>query len=450
MEVDVRVVKFLPRRTAALALVAAASGSVAFAQRGLLDPAFAGLPFEGWLGGGDQARMRWGASVSRPHLSAHQRLRTDVEIRLDGAELARRRGAGQLLILLQLRDQQGRRYQNHLAIDLAKVEEGAAKQDLVSTFSAFVTPGDYLVAAALYDTATREHTLKQIKLDVAPLRNDPLPEAWRDLPAVEYLPPVDPPDGWYLPSLGGRLLLPVKSRNPVDIEVIVNLTPSESASSSTEMQSWNLSVLVPALKVLSGLDGPGDRLSAELLDLSRQRVVFRQDDVRALDWTAMRRALAPGGAATIDLQSLERHRQSAAFFVAEVGRIVGARPERPSGNAAAPGRVLIVLSSPLEFGNGVNLKPIVLSSPPECRVFYIRYHSRHPTPPVRPGPSRGSARGLPSVFPRGQPPGPSDLYLQLDQLESTLKPLSPRLFEVETPEDFRRALASLLADIANL
>jgi hypothetical protein len=363
---------------------------------------------------------------------------------VDGAELARRRGDGQLLVLLQIGDQQGRRYQNHLAIELAKMEEGIAKQDVDLTFTAFVTPGDYRVAVALYDTATREHSVKQDKLEVAPLKNDPLPGAWRDLPAIEYLLPADPPDSWYLPSLTGRLRLPLKSRHPVEIELVVNLTPSEWVSGSAETRSRNLSVLIPALKAISELDGPDARLNVELLDLSRQRVVFRQDDVHVLDWTAMRRSLAPAAAATIDLQSLERHRQSAAFFVAEAGRIVAA----PPASARKPLRVLIVLSGPLAFATGVKLEPIALSPPPDCRVFYIRYHSFQRSSAAS-DMTRVSPRGMRSR--RGEPAaGPSDQEVQFDQLESTLKPLAPRLFDVETHEEFRKALASLLAEIAGL
>ena len=409
------------------------------APRDGLDRAFADLPFEQWLAGGQQARIVWGVSVSRPHLSAHQRLRAEVDVRVDGAELARRRGEGQLLILVQISDHQGRRYQNHMSMDLAKTEAGVSKQDVISTFTAFVTPGDYRVTAALYDTASHEHCLKQLRLDVPPLRNDPLPGAWLDLPAVEYLPVADPPDSWYLPSLA-CLRLPMKARSPVDIDLIVNLTPSESATHAPEMRTLNLSVLVPALKVISEVNAPGVRLNAELLDLSRQHVVFHQNDVHVLDWAAMRTALAPSQAATIDLQSLERHRQSAAFFVAEVARIIAATRGQPR-------HALIVLSGPLTFGTKVDLDPIAIDPPPDCRVFYIRYHSFQtapaPGPSVTGPPHRWSSRRW------GDFPGADPQALQFDQLESTLKPLAPQLFDVDSPEAFRKALATLLADIAN-
>ena len=46
--------------------------------------------------------------------------------------------------------------------------------------------------------------------------------------------------------------------------------------------------------------------------------------------------------------------------------------------------------------------------------------------------------------PRGGYPPP------IDQLEPLLKPLVPRLFEIATPEEFRKALATILAEIARL
>jgi hypothetical protein len=39
---------------------------------------------------------------------------------------------------------------------------------------------------------------------------------------------------------------------------------------------------------------------------------------------------------------------------------------------------------------------------------------------------------------------------QFDQLEPLLKPLDPRLFDVSTPEQFRKALATILGEIAKL
>jgi hypothetical protein len=55
-----------------------------------------------------------------------------------------------------------------------------------------------------------------------------------------------------------------------------------------------------------------------------------------------------------------------------------------------------------------------------------------------------------SIMGRGAPPRPTPNAVQQDSLEGTLKPLDPRLFDVETPEQFRKALAAILSDISRM
>ena len=130
----------------------------------------------------------------------------------------------------------------------------------------------------------------------------------------------------------------------------------------------------------------------------------------------------------IDVHSLENRGQNAQFFVTEVSRRI------------ATG-VLIVLSSPVAFDHGEDLHPIQLANGVNCRVFYIRYHSRQmrlPSAPLVPGPASGR-RHMPSTY--------SAAGAELDSLEQTLKPLKPRLFDVYSPEQFRKALGALLDEI---
>lgn len=429
--------RVLVARTAVLVLLSVAAGSQGFGQHGSLDPAFEKVPFDQWFAGAQQARIRWTARVSRAQLSAQQRLLAQVEVQADGRELAKRRGAGQLLIFVEFSDREGRRYQIHSVLDLDKVGEGIKASDVVSTEGVFVVPGDYRVRVALFFTSTREHCVKEDTLHVPPLKNDPLPDSWRDLPPVEFLPTTEPPDAWYLPAVSGRLRLPLETRRPVRIEVLVNLTPSERASGSNRVQDRNLGNLIPALKAISQVESRGAPLDVALLDLSRQRVTFHQDDVRDLDWPAMKDALAenPG---TIDLKSLQNRRQDAQFFLREVARRIAAAPDQPP-------RALIVLSSPVEFESREDLQPIRVPRAPDCRVFYVRYgleRERAPALPSFPTPGRRMG-GPPISMPRSS-------RVPIDQLASTLKPLAPRLFDVETPEQFRKALAAILAEISRM
>ena len=341
------------------------------AQRGSADPEFAKVPFEQWLSGAGQAQIKWTARILPATLSSFQRLLAGIEVRVDGAELARRRGEGQLMIFVQLSDETGAAWQDHGTIDLEKVEAGLKSSDVLYTESAFVLPGDYRVAIAIFDTATGEHSVRKDKLHVAPLKNDPLPQAWRDLPPVEFRPAAEPPDSWFLPTLTGRLYLPLEVKRPIRIDVFVNLTPSERVSGSLRARDRNLGALLPALKTISQIDSTNASLNVTLLDLSRRRVIFHQEQVRELDWPAMKTSIEEADPGTIDVKSLADRRHNAEFFVTEVSRRIDPRQSTP------PARVVIVLSSPVAFEPGEDLRPIQIAPAPDCRVFYFRFHAAH-------------------------------------------------------------------------
>jgi hypothetical protein len=77
-----------------------------------------------------------------------------------------------------------------------------------------------------------------------------------------------------------------------------------------------------------------------------------------------------------------------------------------------------------------------------CRVYYFRFQL---------APSRvllGMERGRGH---RGAPPGAVVVPgRQFDQLAARLRPLTPRIFDISTPEQFRRALAVVLAEISGM
>jgi hypothetical protein len=427
------------RRIALVVLLGVSTVSRILAQPGSADPEFAKVPFEQWLTGAGQAQIKWTAHVLPPTLSNFQRLLAGIEVRVDGAELARRRGEGQLLIFVQINDESGAAWQDHGSVDLEKIEEGLKASDVLYTESAFVLPGDYRVSIAIFDTATREHSVRKDKLHVPPLKNDPLPQAWRDLPRVEFRPPVEPPDSWFLPTVTGRLHLPLDAKEPLRIDVVVNLTPSERASGSLRARDRNLGALLPNLKTISQIDSVNTSLHVALLDLWRRRVIFHQEQAKELDWPAMSDSLEESDPGTIDVKSLANRQHKARFFVTEVSRRIDPSRSTP------PARVVIVLSSPVAFESGEDLRPIQLTPAPDCRVFYFRFHATHPRLVYAPqGPGNRRRRPDAPIAMEGRRPE------EPDQLASTLKPLGPRVYDVYQPEQFRKALAAMLAEIARM
>jgi hypothetical protein len=180
-------------------------------------------------------------------------------------------------------------------------------------------------------------------------------------------------------------------------------------------------------------------LNVALLDLSRRRVIYDQDHIGELDWPAMKAAMAEADPGTIDVKSLADRQHNAAFFVTEVARRIDPAESTP------PARVLIVLSGSVAFDSGEDLRPIHIKPAPDCRVFYFRFHAVQPRLAHSPFPEGGRRHRLDTSIPmevhRQQMP---------DQLASTLKPLAPRVVDIYQPEQFRKALAAMLAEVGRL
>jgi hypothetical protein len=433
-----------------LFLISAGFAQAAGTGAGWPDPEFEKVPFGQWLSGGPQTSLRWSERVLPVILSVHQRQLARIQVQLDGAEAAKRRGEGELIFYFQLTDTQGRIYQDHTSYDLEKVEVGLKSQDLVCTESVFVLPGDYSVAVAIYNTATKEHSIKKDKLHVAPLKTDPLPDAWRNLPAAEFVEPTDPPDRWFLPRIQGKLNLPLAPRHPLRIDVVANLTPSEVGGRSFGVQDRNFSFLFPSLKVISQVEAVDSTMNVSLLDISRRKVVFKQPAEGGLDWERIKSGLSNATSASIDVKSLADRRHNAAFFVKEIARRVA-----PTQDGEEPPRVVIVLSGPMVFGTDQDLQGIELRRPPDARVYYIRLQtvqSIRPLPDEQPYGRRrfGGGGSFPGRERRPDEVVEPPLNPRADQLEPMLKPLDPRLFEVNNADQFRKALAAILSDLATM
>jgi hypothetical protein len=210
--------------------------------------------------------------------------------------------------------------------------------------------------------------------------------------------------------------------------------------------------VIPALKVLTQMDIKNGSINVTLLDLERRKVSFNQEQAGKLDWTRLRAALLDNDPNQIDVHALENHEQNAQFFVSEIRKRLESAEQNgdvPLGLTADPACVLIVLSGPMAFPKGQDLRPIEATPEPGTRVFYIRYN-----PPLVAVP------GGPPMYgpqPRGRmapPPGVvfggRGAVATEDSLARTLKPLAPRTFDVTTPMEFRSALAAIMSEISRI
>lgn len=412
-------------------------------QTGLPDPIFDRVPFEEWLKGGGDGHIKFSVAIRPASLGAHQRMGVVFSIHIDGEEFVKRTGPGQMFVFIEVRDRDNTVFRTHRGVSYEELKNPGTVAFVNFDQYAFVLPGEYQLATAVFDTASQEHSLKKTKVRVPDLPRDPLADAWRNLPEVEYVTLGEPPDAWFFPEISSRLYLPIKNERPVRVDVVVNESPTELMTGKVgRTMKRNMGNLIPALKVLSQMEIQNGSLNVTLLDLERRKVSFTQEQAAKLDWPRLRAALLDNDPNRIDVHDLENHEQNAQFFVTEIRK----RLEKTESKGEEPARALIVLSGPMAFPKGQDLRPI--EAAPGVRVFYVRYN------PPAPNPGRGLMIG---PGPRGRGTGPPMGQIPVggsaareDSLAHTLKPLAPRLFDVTTPMEFRAALAAMISEISQL
>ena len=471
-----------------LAILIAASALLYAAELPSPHPAlFSDYPFDAWAAAPDHSSIKWEVHILPAQLSLHQRLIQRIETVVPGSELAKRRGRGEMAVLVRFEDSEGHQWRAGNHMSLRAVEPTVKSQELTFTAAAFVRPGDYRVSIALVDSETGEHNFVRRQLHIAPLKSDPLPNSWAGLPAVEVIHMSEGPDSWILPSVHGLLQLPLRHHAEVEyskpvplrvnasasavrttnaayvlpsreeaasgpnIEILVNTSPSERYSDTSSSMRRNMAAEIPALKVQSGITANTHSPKAALMDLTRHRNRFEPPDAASLDWSALGKALRESNPEIIDAKILARQSSMREYFADEIARRAG---------ESGPPRWLIVLSGSFSFGAQEETALPQLAPDPNRHIVYLRFvpefgpsglplTARVGTRIAPPHRVHGPTPGLGTLIPFG----PSHRAREADALfpddfERILKSMGAQVVTITNPETFRKSLASLLDQIS--
>jgi hypothetical protein len=412
-----------------LAFVPLLSGSP---QQGKLDSAFDDVPFDQWMTERAQSSLRLAVNVSHPELTFHQRLEASVQIEVDGKDLENRR-RGELIFYVQITARDGSRYQNHGSLDLTKLDQNVKAATIQYSYRAFFLPGDYSLAIAIVDSVSKERTISQGHFRIASLPQDTFAAEWRHLPPVEFIGAAESPDSWYLPGVKGRLEWAGSVEKPARLNIILTIAPSVTLPGTRATPSGGLPALIPTLKVISHPASPDLSENLEVLDIARHRAVFKQEDMHSLDWRGLKSSLGEANTVSIDVGSLADSHHDAQFFVSEVRRLLRDSPQPCE---------LVVLSTAIAFASGEDLEPISLEAMPPCKVTYIRYHGQLPVVNMFGRPQGGGRFGRGGRM-DGPMARPRSIPEPVDKLAATLKPLNPKVIDVDSPEEMNHALSEI-------
>ncbi len=437
------------------------------------DPVFSTVPFDRWVAQGDHVDIPWKVKISPPQLSEQQRFLVTVTITVDGKHLAKRPPGGELLMLVQIEDSQGRVYQGHASVALTDMNKDVRRADFVYTHSALVIPGDYRLTLAMLHRSDLnrnqgDHNLGHGVLHVAPLKNDPLPDLWTGAPPVEIIGKESEMEEWFHPDLTGRLYLPVETRRPVRIELLVNLPKSRSAG---EYYRQCMGGLLAQMKVLSQMELGNGTMNITLLDVQHHRAVALSRRGGSLDWSELQAALEQANPNVIDVRNLGTTREEAEFLAAEARGKLAENPGGSDERRSEPLPILIVLSVPAMLGGEVSGTPVSSAEIHEHNVYLLRYHppiTRKLARPPAMGPINindaaipdydisggraAAAMGGPPRMRQGPAPMPQGPFAaeKAISLQEVLKSLKPRIFDLQSPLQFREALAAILEEISRI
>jgi hypothetical protein len=311
---------------------------VSFAQPATREPDFSAIPFDDWIKSRNDWKLHWTLLASQPNLDSMQRLQVSFTARVDVAGIRSEYSRGRFVILWQIRATDGFKYRKRSPVFLNERSNLAAIEQVKFGQSVCVNPGAYEIAAAVYDTATKRHNLKRIRLRVSGIPRDPFRDRWSSVPEIESVWECRP------------LSIPLMTKQPVRMEWI--------ATRNTGGR----------LRVLSAMRPASGTMAATLIDMDHRVARTTEIDGNTNSLRSLWTGLPYTNRFTVDVKAMDRDRQNARFFVSEIEK-------RLNAPFTEPARWIVILSDPRNFPKGEDLSPIETPRPDRTRVIYIRTYS---------------------------------------------------------------------------
>ena len=382
---------------------------------------FADAPFDKWQTERPHQEVPWQVRMSADRLSFHQRLIANIQVQVPGQELVKRSHDERIVLLVQVTNGEGVSFRDYGLLELDKLKSEAKGSDVEFVWQAFALPGQYEVAVALWDKKSGEHNFLRRLFHVGAYRNDPLPEMWRGLDAFEFWGTKrDGPEFMFHTDIEGRLHLPLATRRPIQLEVLLDMSPSaEIFRGSYGYYNHYLAAALPMFKVFSQITPTNGSRSAAALDLVQRRIPFEQNDNKDLDWQSLRKALSPeNGPGTVSVKELQNRRQSPVYLREEIVRRLKAADSRAKPGEK-PLHVFIVIGSPMDMYVFPKLPEIETGNEEDCVIYYLQSEF-------------SERRGITGA---------------VGNVEKMLKPLKVHSFQVWSADDVRQALAKIMAEV---
>ncbi len=386
---------------------------------------FATAPFDKWQAEKPLEQVPWQVRITAQKLSFHQRLIATIQVQVPGPELLKRSHDEHITLLVEVRDGEGASFRNFGLLEMENLKPEMKRSDVEFSWQAFAVPGQYEVSVALWDKKSGEHNFLRRLFHMDAYKNDPLPEMWRGLDAFEFWSTKrDGPEFIFHSDIEGRLNLPLATRRPVRLEVLLDLSPSAEIFRGNYGHYNNyLSAAIPMFKAFSQIKVANGSSSTAALDLVQRRIPFEQNDGKDLDWPGLQKALSPdNGPGVVSIKDLQNRRQSPIYLREEIVRRLGSPADADGKQGEAPLHVFVLIGSPMDLYVFPALPAVETGNEQDCIIYYLQFE----------------------FFDR------KEIMGEAGKVEKMLKPLKMRTFQVRSPDDARHALAKVMEEVGKL
>ena len=368
------------------------------------------IPLDTWLAGPETREIPWKVQVRSPELRLDQRYQVGYSGRIDSNDLKWSTGNQELRFVSGVTSPDSRALVTPKAGRRSFKNLPQGKFSVLVSDCVFLQPGDYVLWMAVYDINSRKHNVFKKGIHVPEWPAGILPDLKTGLPPVEF-PEIVGQEQRNLQAFPGVVILPLKNRQTIKLDVISILSPADQWSARADIVRAVNNRVLSATGIISQIRPAAGSVSTTALDLTNRFTVFEQRDFRQLNWPDLGAAFTKSkDAFQVGVPALEGLKEHGKFFRDTLRLRLDAK--------SAPQRVFVIVSGSLMFAEGSDVKALNIEGDCNCRFYHISLRLNK-----------------------------DDVF---DDLPKLIKPFHPRTFEIMNARDFRKALAEIVEDLDRL
>jgi hypothetical protein len=370
------------------------------------DPA---IPVMSWAASGEVSQISWNFRFKDPELRIDQRYELGYSATIQSKDLGWSSDDQELIYVVGVMNS------DNMQVIPPKWTHQTFESAAGSNFRielagcVFLQPGNFTVWAAVVDPKTQQHSLTTHRVRPAEFAAELLPKMNALLPTAEFPDVTSEENGRQIKP--GPLSMPVSNSRPIDLELVSILSPVDQWPEHADIARSVDSRVLAATGVLAQMRLGAGGVSVRAIDAVNRSIAFEQRDIQELNW----------GGITAEFHNPKKlHTIAAPALLAQKER-GGFMRDRLSQALTEPRdglRVMILITGSLLFERGSDIPPLKADEACNCRVYHVRFQV-----------------------------GKDDVF---DDLSKIIKPVKPKTFDVHSPQEFRKALATIVEDLNRL